>query len=191
MTTIHRFFLRVASPRLALVLGLALLALMAAANLLDFPGSVPRIRELSGGRTILDLMPLVSPDRAFETISAYGDAGRRQYFLLLGTIDVVLPLLAAGFLGVALTLAYRSRGALAWLNLTGVVALGLDYLENAGILAMLLTFPVRLDVVARLTGVTTLLKFGFYFGGLLLLLAAGLWRAPRRRLRSEHHSAAG
>ncbi len=175
MTAIHRFFLRVATVRLALALGVALFSLMAAVNLLDLPASVPRIRALSGGRTILDLMPMVSPDRAFATITAYGEEGRRQYFLLLGTVDVVLPLLAAGFLGVALTLAFRSRGALVWVNVIGVVALGLDYLENAGILAMLVAFPRRLDIVARLTGVTTLLKHGFYLGGLLVLLAGALW----------------
>ncbi len=179
MLTVLRRSLGRPSRRLLVTLGVALASLMLAVNLADFPGSVPRIEALSGGQTILDLMLFASPERAYRALAAYGEAGRAQYLLLLSTVDVALPLLAAAFLTAALAATLPPGDRFRWLRRLPLLALAADYLENAGILALLLEYPRRLDVLAGTVGVLTTAKHALYAACVLLALAGAM--VGRRR----------
>ena len=66
-------------------------------NAFDFVGSVPYFRRLTGGLGILDMLPLPDPERAHRALELLGDAGRRQYAILLVTFDIAFPLTLALF----------------------------------------------------------------------------------------------
>ena len=73
-------------------IALAWASLMAfVVHFLDFPGSVPNFREVSGGGTLLDALPAFTPDETYQRLAAYGEAGRQNYSLRDVTVDVLLP----------------------------------------------------------------------------------------------------
>jgi hypothetical protein len=161
--------------RRALLTVLALTAFIVE-NTLDFVGSVPHFRRLTGGLGILDLLPLPDPQRAHRLLELLGPAGRHQYAVLLVTFDVLFPLTVALFFHAWL----RGR-----LRLLPWVTLGLDYAENVACGILVATFPNESATVASLAGVLTALKFAGYAACLLALLSqaagAGIRALQKRR----------
>ncbi|MDD1718490.1 MAG: hypothetical protein LUQ25_00390, partial [Methanoregulaceae archaeon] len=58
------------------------------------------------------------------------------------------------------------------LNLLPVFGATADYLENAGVITLLLTYPARLDPVALFTSAMYVIKFSFSTLSFLALFAA-------------------
>lgn len=185
MNRIHRMLIRIASGKLLAVLALLLFPLILSVNLLDMPISLPRMKALTGGRTILDMLPFYTAEKAYQMLTAYGPAGRQHYLRILASVDILLPILAASFLAVALTLVFPAGHPLRTLNVAPVLALCSDYAENAAALALLLHYPSRLDGVASLAGVFTLTKHVLYWGSVLLVLY-GLAVGARRHAALWH-----
>jgi hypothetical protein len=182
--------LQILADRLARPLPFAALAFLVinsalALNLLDLPISIARLRALSG-ETVLDMTFFYTPARAYAMLEAYGEAGRRLYLIGLFTADLALPLLMALLFLSGLTYTWRRAGigpvglaALSYVALGGLLA---DYLENLGIFGLLMSYPTRVDVLAAITSVFTLVKHVIYSGaalGVLAGLAATVVRARR------------
>jgi hypothetical protein len=140
-------------------------------NSLDFVGSVPYFKRLTGGLGILDMLPLPAPERAHRALALLGVAGRRQYATLLLTFDIAFPLTLALFF--SSWLGRRLRW-LAWLTLC------LDYAENISCGVLVATFPHESAVVASLQGIITTLKFAGY-AACLIALGTTAWDALRQR----------
>ena len=181
MNRIHRLLIRFSSQRLLAVLALLFFPLILSVNLLDMPISLPRMKALTGGHTILDMVPFYTAEKAYQMLTAYGPAGRQHYLRILFSVDIVLPILAASFLAVAMTMVFPAGHSLRKLNVAPVLALLADYLENAAVLALLLYYPNHLDGVASVAGVITLAKHGFYWGSALLVLYGLVLAALRTR----------
>ncbi len=164
-------------------LALVFFPLILSVNLLDMPISLPRMKALTGGHTILDMVPFYTAEKAYQMLTAYGPAGRQHYLRILFTVDIVLPILAASFLAVAITLVFPAGHPLRKLNVAPLLALAADYVENAAALALLLNYPNRLDGVASVAGAFTLAKHGLYWGSALLVLYGLVVAALRRRSR--------
>lgn len=179
MNRIHQLLIRLSSGRLLAALALLFFPLILSVNLIDMPISLPRMKALTGGHTILDMVPFYTAEKAYQMLTAYGPAGREHYLRILFTVDIVLPILAASFLAVAMTLVFPAGHSLRKLNVAPLLALAADYVENAAALALLLYYPNRLDGVASIAGVFTLAKHGLYWGSTLLVLY-GLARAVLR-----------
>jgi hypothetical protein len=105
-----------------------------------------------------------SPATAYGFLSAWGSAGRRAVVFDHVVFDYLFPLALAVSLAIALSLlAPRLLSTSPWRWVLVLPFLGclMDWLENAGIIAMAASFPTRLDLVARTTSALTVLKFSF------------------------------
>jgi nucleoside-diphosphate-sugar epimerase len=162
---------------------LSSLAAMIAVNALDFPLSVPALRNLAGGEPILDMRFGYSPRAAYQLLDALGSTGRARYLGMLWTVDLLLPALFALFLWSAV-----SRGALRKWRWVALGAGAADYLENVAITALLLGYPTHRDALASLASLLTVSKFALYLVALALAVYGG-WRTMRtsRVLRRPAH----
>ena len=170
--------MRISTPR-AMVVSIVLVVLaLISVHLLDAPWSLIRLREISGKGEILDMRLHYSPPEAYALLDGLGPSGREFYlWRLLGFADVLLPLIFWFFGSIAITLGFPSRPALRWFP---AAALGFDYLENAAIAGLLVTFPRRHPALAAIAGWLTTTKFVFYGLSLALVLLAATRQAIKR-----------
>jgi len=67
-------------------------------HFVDFPGSVPNFRDVSGGGTLLDASPAFTADGVYQRLAAHGEEGRQNYSFRNITVDILLPLSVLPFL---------------------------------------------------------------------------------------------
>lgn len=138
---------------------LLLLTTFAVTHLLTFPGSLAHFRDATGGLKILDMSASSSATETYERLSAMGDTGRALYMRLILTIDIVFPLAMLVFLLMFAGFASQRAELVVWASrlvaLPPLLYFGLDLLENASVLAMLIEYPDRLDRVASIVGALT------------------------------------
>jgi uncharacterized membrane protein YeiB len=142
--------------------------------------------DLAAGANLLDNRSAgYTPAEAYQMIAAYGEQGRR-YHLLLTAADIILPAALATFFALAITYFYSrlfpSGALLRWLLLLPAVYLAADYLENVGIVTMLLSFPAALPAVATLANAMFMIK-NLSAAALVVTTLIGLsaWLLRRRR----------
>ncbi|MBW8012789.1 MAG: hypothetical protein FVQ83_16345 [Chloroflexi bacterium] len=104
-----------------------------------------------------------SPDDVYAMVEAYGEKGRQAYALGAAIVDGAFPLAYAFFQAILLTFTFRRVFAkdslMQRLHLFPFGVMINDYLENSGIIFMLLRFPDEMRGVARLTSVFTTTKW--------------------------------
>ncbi len=126
------------------------------------------------GFETLDMQSSYSPERAYQLIGSYGEAGRHYYILIELTLDLIYPLLAALMFSSFTIYFFRRIFPLDtfWqkLPLLGPIVMIVDYMENASIVTMLLSYPRRLDFVARAANVFTVTKSFLTWPELVLML---------------------
>jgi hypothetical protein len=164
-----------------------------AVHLLQFPGSVPDFNRASGGGVLLDAMPAFTPDKTYERLAAYGEPGRRNYSFRNVTVDVILPLSVLPFLVLLIRRAIVpfsfGRATRAVLLLIPVLYVALDLLENASVLALLATYPERMNPLAASLPYTTVLKRAASLLAIALpLLMMGIQFVRVRRLPAATQS---
>lgn len=155
----------------------ALAGLMVTAFLVNGrPFGVAQLNEITGGVGILDMEILYTPDQAYTFLTAMGEAGRAFDLTHIIPIDLFVPFFYALFLSTFITwLLHRWLPAGSpWhrLNLVPVVGAVFDYLENLGIIGMLLAWPARMPEIAQFTMASTLLKFSFSALAFLIVAVA-------------------
>jgi hypothetical protein len=174
---------KLSRPRTALALAALEVVVLAAVNLLDFPLSVPWLRRTTG-HAYLDMCAFCSAATIRTELEALGPKGRMAQALLLVTIDVLIPTLSCLF-GLsalaALTKPWRDRGAtLEWLFALPLLAMLLDFAENATIAVLLIRFPGEASALAALQGLFTGLKFAAYGAVGVAIFGAAITRTARR-----------
>jgi len=155
------------------------------------PFGVAQLMEITGGVGILDMEVLYTPDQAYAFLAAMGEAGRAFDLTHIIPIDLFVPFFYALFLATFITwLLHRWLPVESgWhrLNVIPVAGAVFDYLENLGIIAMLLAWPARMPEIAQFTMASTLLKFSFSAAAFLIVamaIAGWIVYAVRGRLRS-------
>jgi hypothetical protein len=144
------------------------------------PFGIAGLEEITGGATVPDMTFSTNPDQVYAVIDALGEAGRAFDLTRVIPLDLVFPFTYALFLSVAITWVLLRLLPLEspWMgvNLLPLIAATADYCENAGVIAMLLAYPARLDAVAMgmilMSGVKftfLALSFGVLFIALLVL----------------------
>lgn len=122
----------------------------------------------------LDIQSSYSPEKAYQLISSYGEQGRQYYALIELTLDLIYPILAALMFSTLTIYFFRRVFPLNsfWqkLPLLGPIVMIVDYLENASIVMMLLSYPRRLDIVAQAANVFTVTKSILTWPELILIL---------------------
>jgi hypothetical protein len=140
------------------------------------PFGVAQLKEITGGIGILDLEILYTPEHAYALFSAMEDAGRAFDLTHIVPLDMVFPFVYTLFYAVTITwllhkwLPAQSR----WhrLNVVPVVGGICDYMENLGIIMMLLSWPAQLPDIARFTMVMGLVKWTFGILVFVIILGA-------------------
>jgi hypothetical protein len=176
---------KLGKPRTALILAVLEVGVLGAVNGLDFPLSVPYQRRVTG-QGYLDFCNYCSAANVQSQVEALGERGRLLQALLLSSIDIVIPTLSCLF-GIAtlaaLTERWRVRGSPAgWLLAIPVVAMLLDFAENASIVGLLIGYPAPSPALAGLEGLLSGLKvtaYGLVAGSIVVLLAVNAVLRPQ------------
>lgn len=144
-----------------ITMALAILVVFAV-HVLDFPGSVPRFRQLSGGGVLLDIAPSFQVDKVYERVASYGSSGRDEYTFRNLTVDLVLPLSVFPFLYLFMAKAANSarltRPLMFLLFSFAVGYVVFDLAENAAVLILLSRYPERVELVAAILPYVTVVK---------------------------------
>lgn len=144
------------------------------------PFGVAELKSITGGVGILDMEVFYTPEQAYTFLAAMGEAGRSFELTHIIPLDLLVPLFYGLFLSTFISwllhrwLPEKSR----WhrLNVIPVIGALFDYLENLGITAMLLAWPMEMYSIAQITMAATLLKFGFsVLAGMIVLGAIAGW----------------
>jgi len=156
------------------------------------PFGVAQLMAITGGVGILDMEVLYTPDQAYAFLTAMGDAGRAFELTHIIPIDLFVPFFYALFLSTLITWLLHTWLPVesGWhrLNVVPVAGAVFDYLENLGIIAMLLAWPARLPEIAQFTMASTLLKFSFSAAAFLIVavaIAGWIVCSVRKRLRGN------
>jgi len=166
---------------LGLVVFLAFTALV-------LPGQSAQAREASGGAGTPDLSFVYSPADLYRMAEAYGPQGRADYIRARFSFDLVWPLVYTFFLATSISWSmgkvFPASSRWQQANLTPLLGLLLDYLENLACSLVVARFPATTPVVDLLAPVFTLTKWLTLGAGFVLLgigLVAAVWKWGRRR----------
>lgn len=125
--------------------------------------SIPKVMRFSGGMKLFDLMPMgYSVDYAGSLLEKLGLEGRNAYLLNQIPVDFIYPFLFG--LTYCLLIAYllnRLHGLKAenfYLCLLPVIAGVLDYMENLGIVNLLVAYPDLSDTSVHIAAFFTVMK---------------------------------
>lgn len=140
--------------------------------------SIPKVMSFAGDMQIFNILPFgYNEEYAMKLLYALGNEGRRVYLYQQILIDLFFPFLFAfgnclltGFL---LKKLNYLKGGFIYLCLFPVFASWFDYLENIGVMAMLLRFPdvsVTLIQVSSFFSVAKSLLITIFFVVLFVLL---------------------
>lgn len=132
------------------------------------------LKALANGQDVPDTQFWRPPEKLYQQLDAYGDAGRRLYLRRVSPVDIFIPPAQMLFLSVAISLLlpvlFSPVDRWQLLNLVPIPAMIGDYLENWSMIAIMLAFPARLNVLANAAAVFTALKFIFSFASILIIL---------------------
>lgn len=132
----------------------------------------------------LDLMFAYTPEQAFASLTAFGEAGRSAYRLFLWTADLAYPISYTLMVAWAIVLLKRNTrlASAQWPLLAPLLLFGFDLLENTSVIALLSVSPVQPVALAWLASLCT--TFKWIFAGIslvVIILAAGLRLANKSR----------
>lgn len=140
------------------------------------PFGIAELKSITGGVGILDMEVFYSPEQAYRFLSAMGEAGRSFELTRIIPLDLLVPFFYALFLSTFISwLLHRwlpEKSPWQRLNVIPVIGALFDYIENLGIIAMLLAWPMEMFSIAQITMAATLLKFGFSILAFVILLGA-------------------
>lgn len=156
--------------------------------------SIPKVVSLAGGMKIFDMMPMgFEAEYARSLLERLGVAGREAYLYFQIPVDLIYP----GLFGITycLILAYllnklnSLNNPYFYLCLIPLLAGLFDYLENFGIVNMLISYPDLTNTAIQLTNFFTIFKSllsTISFTLLIVILGMvgikTLWRKkPKRR----------
>jgi hypothetical protein len=135
---------------------IALLGLVYAGCISLLNAADAQIKQRSGGLGAPDLLYGFTAADLYTRLEAFGEEGRRIYFRA-ELVDLVYPLAYsfsfAFLMGLPARRLLRADSPWRLVCLIPLVAMLLDYLENACFFTVLLRWPARLDAVATLASV--------------------------------------
>jgi len=144
------------------------------------PFGIAELKSITGGVGVFDMEMFYTPEQAYAFLAAMGEAGRSFELTRIIPLDLFVPLFYALFLSTLISWLLKKwlpeRSPWHRLNVIPVIGALFDYLENLGIIAMLLAWPVEMYSIAQITMAATLLKFGFSaLAGAVVLGAVAGW----------------
>ena len=136
----------------------------------------------------LDLMFFYTPERAFQMINKYGEAGRAIYLKIELSADIIYPIIYTLFYALLISWlfqrGFKPDSKMQKWNVMPMGAWFFDLLENLGIISMLSMHPSQPAILAWITMLFGLFKWAFAFVSIGLVLV-GLVRAAANRFRKQ------
>lgn len=125
--------------------------------------SIPKVMSYSAGMKIFDMMPMgYDPEYAYSFLEKLGIEGRNAYLYFQIPFDLIYPFLFG--ITYCLLIAYlldkldRFKNETYYLCILPVFAGLFDYLENFGIMDMLMHYPLLTDKIIHTATFFTVLK---------------------------------
>jgi hypothetical protein len=136
----------------------------------------------------LDLMFFYTPERAFQMINKYGEAGRAIYLKIELSADIIYPIIYTLFYALLISWlfqrGFKPDSKMQKWNVMPMGAWLFDLLENLGIVSMLSMYPSQPAILAWIAMLFGLFKWAFAFVSVALVLV-GLVRAAANRFRKQ------
>jgi len=133
----------------------------------------PRFLEITNGMELLDMTTFYAPEQAFEMIENYGPEGR-AYYNYIQMVDFFFPIVYSLFFTflIAKLMMLNNLFQPRWrfLAFVPLIAGICDWLENIGIFAMLRIYPRDFRIIAVLTNMVCVLKFGFILLSIVIII---------------------
>ena len=131
--------------------------------LIDFsPIGVAGLIKITGGVGILDYETRYTADFAYAWLESMTEAGRLFHLKKIMPLDIIYPPSLAFFMFSWLSLLFKKNtgedSIFRNLLVLPFIYFLLDWIENIGITAMLVSFPKRIDAVCVATGMITSVK---------------------------------
>jgi hypothetical protein len=150
--------------------------------------SLPYVMSFAGGMRLFDLMPTgYSPEYAVNLLGTLGADGRHAYLTRQLPFDMFYPgLFAISYAMLSafiLKNIFISPNKFRYLVLLPIFAGLFDYLENIGIISMLVVYPDFSRTMALVSSVCTIMK-SLLTTIFFLLLGIGIIAAVTRRFRN-------
>jgi hypothetical protein len=128
--------------------------------------SIPLVSDYAGGMKILDIMPTgYTAEYARTLFDTLGEQGRNAYLFKQIPLDLIYPFMFGVTFALLLILIFRKTfdqtSKVHFLFFLPLIAAFFDYLENAGTILMLLTYPTFSDVMASANSLFTVTKSVF------------------------------
>jgi len=125
--------------------------------------TIPKVMNYADGMKLLDMLPAgYSPEYVNSLLAALGPEGRNAYLLQQLPLDFIYPALFG--ITYCLLFAYvfnkfnTPPGMLFYVCIVPLFTGLFDYLENIGIITILISYPNNSNTLSQLTGVFSILK---------------------------------
>jgi len=158
--------------------------------------TIPKVMSFSNEMKLLDMMPTgYDTEYVNSLFSKLGEAGRNAYMYNQIPVDMIYPLLFG--ITYCLVLAYflkklnKLNNPFFYLCLLPIVTGISDYMENIGILTMLIRYPDVSVLLVSITNFFTIIKSvstTIYFIALLVIIIIFGIKAIRSKRMSSHNS---
>jgi len=161
--------------------------------LIDYsPIGVAGLLKVTDGVSILDYETRYTVDFAYTWLESMGEAGRSFHLLKIMPLDFVYPpslmLFMFGWISILLKVSTKDGSLIRYFNVLPIIYLLLDYLENIGIISMIINYPARLATICVCTGwITSIKKTVVLFIILLalVLLVVAIFKSIRGAINAK------
>lgn len=155
--------------------------------------TIPKTMGFSNGMKLLDMVPTgYDLDYVSELFNSLGEIGRETYLTNQIPVDMIYPLLFG--LTYCWLLAYflkkmsKLHYPFTYLCIIPIIAGIADYLENFGIIAMLISYPDLTEISVKTTSTFSLIKSlsttAFFVVLIIVLVSLVLKTVNRRKTRA-------
>lgn len=165
---VSKYFQRYTSRSNVLFLGIILILMIG----VILPEAESGIELQSGGIGMIDNSFFYQPDLFYDSLKQYGANGRKLYLFTLLTADLFLSIILTLFSTFFIALLVRSfkmKKAFQFIKMPFFYFL-LNLFENLGIIFLMLAFPAKFTLLARLTAIFTLGKWVALIGIISIII---------------------
>lgn len=158
-----RYFENHANGKNLAIVGIAFLLSYLFLNVIKHPFSILSIKELTGGYTILNVLPFYNAETAYEFLNAYPKEAIKIYrrilvYDLLILIPVYVSFFSFALIYLGNSLKGRGKDMARIMVFLPLIAGTLNIIEDGIIFVLLNALPTELNTLASLSGIITTTK---------------------------------
>jgi len=141
---------------------------------LVLPSQSAQAEAIRGDVDSPDMSFFYTPQELYDMAEAYGEQGRKAYIQERFSFDLIWPVVYTFFLSTAISWTFARgfspKSHWRWANLTPVLGMLFDYLENICSSFVMYRYPADPTLIAWLAPLFTMTKWVFVYGSFALLL---------------------